>query len=135
MPNANDIHGTVYKNRSATLLAKVVGASAAVVTQATIASAKYTAYLLAADPTAAPDTADAITGHTDVTVAVASLIYDTLQTDAVWTKDGTGYNLKHVLDVGTTQLFTIAGRWYLVEFMLTPTSGQIIPVRFRLLTI
>ena len=72
------------------------------------------------------------TGHTAVGLTVADVVFNTLQNDALWTVDATGYNFRHVLDVTVNQAFTIAGRRFLVEFELTPGSGQVILVRFRL---
>jgi hypothetical protein len=129
MSNAADIQGVVFKNGSATLLARVVGSDGSAIGQADIASAKYTAYLL--DETD-PDAATAITGHVDVSVEVASLIYDSLQKDDLWDVDEVGYNFKHVLDVSSHQAFPVAGRIYRVVFALSPNSGQGILVRFRL---
>lgn len=131
MADAYDIQGDVHKNSSVTPLARVIGADGSAITQADLSSAKYTAYLLDEHD---PDVKTAISGHTDVNVVIADTIFDTLQTDAIWDTglDATGYNFKHVLDVSTTQIFTIAGRYYLIVFTLTPTSGQIILVRCRL---
>jgi len=129
MADAIDIHGSALKNGSATLLARVVGKDAQPITQADISSAKYSVYLLDDDD---PDSRTAVTGHSDVALVVADLIFDTLQTDDLWTVDDVGYNLRHVLDVSANQAFTIAGRRYLVEFELTPADGQIILVRFRI---
>ena len=42
-----------------------------------------------------------------------------------------GYNFKHVLDVSEHQAFPTAGRAYRVVYELSPTSGQVILVRFR----
>lgn len=128
MADASDIHGVVFKNGSATLLARVVGADGTHITQAQIDSAVYTVYLLEDDD---PDAATPVTGHTDVAVDVASLIYNTLQNDDLWDVDDTGYNFKHVLDVSTDQAFATAGRSYRIVFQLSPTSGQAIIVRFR----
>lgn len=128
MADAFDIHGVVFKNGSATFLARVVGAQGTPITQANTASAKYTAYLLDEND---PDAGAAITGHTNVGVDVASLIFDGLQIDDLWDVDGAGYNFKHVLDVSGNQAFATAGRTYRVVFELTPTSGQVILVRFR----
>jgi len=128
MADAQDIHGTVFKNGSATLLARVVGADASPLAQADVASARYTVALLDESD---PDAATPVAGHTDVAVAVASLIYDTLQTDGLWDVDDTGYNFKHVLDVSASQAFATAGRSYRVTFELVPASGQVILVRFR----
>ncbi|NQT15769.1 MAG: hypothetical protein HQ582_23630 [Planctomycetes bacterium] len=128
MADASDIHGVVFKNGSATFLARVVGAQGTPITQANTASAKYTASLLDEND---PDAGAAIAGHASVAVDVASLIFDSLQTDGLWDVDATGYNFKHVLDVSSNQAFATAGRIYRVVFELTPTSGQVILVRFR----
>ncbi len=128
MADAADIHGTALKNGSATLLARVVGNDGLPIVRADLASIKYSVYLL--------DDQDAnartvVTGHDDVSLTVADVIFDTLQTDALWTVDATGYNFRHVLDVSANPAFAMAGRRYLVEFELTPTAGQVILVRFR----
>lgn len=129
MADAVDVHGVVFKNGSATLLARVVGADGAAITQATIDTIKYTIYLLDEND---PDAGMAVTGHTDVSVEVAPTIFDALQLDALWGDlDASGYNFKHVLDISSNQAFAIAGRNYRVVFTLTPVSGQPILVRFR----
>ena len=78
------------------------------------------------------DSRTAVAGHTDVTLPVADVIFSTLQTDAIWTVDTTGYNFRHVLDVSAHPAFAVAGRRYLVEYQLTPAVGQMILVRFRI---
>ena len=128
MGYASDIYGVVFKNGSATLLARVVGGDDTPVQQADIDSAEYSVYLLDEDD---PDAATVVTGHDGVSIDVSSLIFDTLQTDSVWDVDETGYNLKHVLDVSAEEAFTEAGRSYRIVLELTPTSGQVILVRFR----
>lgn len=128
MADASDIHGVVFKNGSAALLARVVGSDAKPMTQAQVASVAYTVYLLDEDD---PDSGTPVAGHTDATVSVAALIHDALQNDDLWDVDQTGYNFKHVLDVSTDPAFATAGRTYRVEFRLTPTSGQVVLVRFR----
>ena len=129
MADASDVHGVVFKNGSATLLARVVGAQGTPLTQSDVASGKYTAYLLDEND---PDEAAPVAGHTGVAVDVASSIYNNLVNDELWDVDDTGYNFRHTLDVSTHQVFTTAGRIYRIVFELTPTSGQIVLVRFRL---
>jgi len=128
MASAAEIHGTVFKNGSATLLARVVGADGSAIQQADLSAAEYTVYLIDPDD---PDGDTAVSGHSAVSVAVASLIYDDLQTDDLWDVDDTGYNFKWVLDVSTNQAFATAGRSYRVVFTLTPRGGQEVLVRFR----
>ena len=129
MAEASDIHGNALKNGSATLLARVIGADAQAITQADVASATYSIYLLDDDDA---DSRTVVTGHSGVSLGVAALIFNSLQTDDLWTVDAVGYNLRHELDVSANQAFAVAGRRYLVEFQLTPGSGQVILVRFRL---
>ncbi len=129
MADAIDIYGSALKNGSATLLARVVGEDAQPIVQADISAAKYSVYLLDDDD---PDSRTAVTGHTDAALVVADLIFNTLQTDDLWTVDAVGYNLCHVLDISANPAFAIAGRRYLVEFELTPATGQVILVRFRI---
>ncbi len=128
MAHAADIFGTVFKNGSSTLLARVVGADGAPIKQADIASGKYSVYLLDHDD---PDEMTVVTGHDGVSIDVGSVIFDTLQTDTIWDVDETGYNLKHVLDVSANQAFIVAGRDYRIVFELVPGGGQVILVRFR----
>ena len=79
-----------------------------------------------------PDSRSVVTGHDGVSLTVANVIFDTLQTDERWTRDDTGYNFRHALDVSTHAAFAEAGRDYLVEYRLTPVFGQVIVARFRL---
>lgn len=129
MPDASDIHGSAFKNGSATLLARIVGKDGANVVRSDLVAVKYGVYLL--DDRNA-DGRTAVTGHADVALAVPDVVFDTLQTDAIWTVDSVGYNFRHVLDVSTHHAFAVAGRRYLVEYRLTPAVGQIIIVRFRI---
>jgi len=128
MPIATEIYSTVFKNGSATMLARVVGADAQPIVQADIASATYSVFLLDGDD---PNGRTAVTGQTDVSLTVADIIFDTLQTDDLWTVDDTGYNFRHVLDVSAAEAFAVAGRACLVEYRLTPVAGQVIVIRFR----
>lgn len=129
MADACEIHGEVFKNGSVVLLARVVGADGRPLLPAGIAAARYTVYLL---DDCDPDAAVPVAGHASVAVPVDAVLYDSFQKDDLWDVDETGYNFRHVLDVSTRQAFTIAGRNYGVVFQLTPTSGQVVLVRFRL---
>ncbi len=128
MASAADIHGTVFKNGTSTNMARVTGADGTNITQADISSGVYSVYLLD-DQNA--DTRTAVTGHVDGSLTIASVIFDTLQDDAIWTIDSTGYNFRHTVDISADEAFAIAGRAYLVEYVLTPSSGQVILIRFR----
>ena len=129
MATAQDITGPVFKNSSVILLARVVGEDGRPVTTSTITSIEYTVYQL---DEADPDSLTAVSGHTAVAVGVNGTIFDSLQTDDLWSVDTVGYNFRHVLDVSQDQAFPKAGVHYQVRYKLTPASGQIIIARFRL---
>ena len=128
MAEAMDIFGTAFKNGSAVLLARIVGVDGENITQADIATIRYSVYLL--DDQDA-DSRTAVTGHSQVTLPVYQVVYNSLQQDATWTVDSIGYNFRHVLDVTAQPAFAAAGRRYLIEYALTPLSGQVILVRYR----
>ncbi len=129
MAEACDIYGTAFKNGSVTLLARIVGQGGANILPGDIHAIHYTAYLL--DDQDA-DSRTAVTGHANVSLTIADAIFGTLQTDPMWTVDAIGYNFRHVLDVSAHEAFAIAGRRYLIEYQLTPATGQVILVRFRI---
>lgn len=115
-----DTYGPVPRNGTITLLNRVVGWDGSEIAQADISAAEYSIYLL--DPNDA-DERTAVTGHDGESLTVSDIIYDALQTDDVWTEDSTGYNFRHTPEVDEDDAFTVAGREYLVEYLLTPTSG------------
>lgn len=126
---STEIYGTVFKGGSVTCLARVVGHNAVAITRTDVAAIEYSVYLLEADD---PDSRTVVSGHDGVALDKMSVIYDSLQTDARWTRDAVGYNYRHAIDVASNAAFALAGRDYLVEYRLTPTAGQVILIRFRL---
>ena len=129
MAEAADIHGTAFKNGSVTLLARIVGGAGANVVQGDIASVVYSIFLLD-DQNA--DARTPVANHGSVALAVGDVVFNTLQTDALWTVDAAGYNFRHLLDVSAHPAFAVAGRRYLIEYRMTPAIGQVIVVRFRI---
>lgn len=132
MPNAADIRGQVFRDGSATLLARVVGGDGAALIQSDITAISYTIYLVDQSDSNLLETVD---GHEDVEVAPADALFDVPQLDSLWTVDSVGYNLRHELDLSAGAAFPHAGRMYLIVFKLTPTVGPVILVRFRLAAI
>lgn len=128
MAEAVDTHGSVFDGGTITNMARVTGADAANITQADVSSGTYSIFLL--DDQDADDRTG-IALHQDIVLTIASVIFDTLQTDARWTIDDTGYNFRHTIDISSNAAFETAGRRFLVEYKLTPASGQVIIVRFR----
>ena len=72
-----------------------------------------------------------MTGHNNVKLTVANVIFISLQTGGLWTVDEVGFNFRHEIDVGTNEAFPRAGTQYQVRYELVPTSGQKTIVRFR----
>jgi hypothetical protein len=129
MAEAIDIYGTAFKNGSLTAMARIVGADGENITQADIATVRYSVFLLDDQD---PDSRTAITGHAQITLPVYEVVFNSLQLDATWTVDTIGYNFRHVLDIAAYPAFAVAGRRYLLEYALTPLAGQVILVRYRI---
>jgi len=86
------------------------GSSAA---QADITSCSYAVYDVD-DPSEAVVSGDLV---------IADVFYDTLQTDARWTTDSTGYNFAWSAPVTA---FPYGGKRYQVQFTTTPAVGAVI---------
>ena len=127
------IYGNTKASNLAVLMARVTGDDGEALQQADVSAAVYTVYLLGeTDHTQEA----AVANHTAVVVAVASLIYDTPQTnddDAAWTVDDTGYNFKHTPSNAVAEPFALEGRTYKVVYSLT-VSGDTLSVEFRVTT-
>ena len=94
-----------FKDADVTFLARVIGEDAVVLQQADVTSITFKVY----DTT---DDSETGTG----TPVVANTIFDTLQTDARWTADSTGYNFKYLIPAAS---FPVGDRTYRVEFLFT----------------
>lgn len=127
--DAADIYCTVHKQATATFLARVLGPSGTPVTRAEVSSIRYSLYLL---DDREPDLRTPVAGHTEVTLSADNVLETTLETGAIWTRDAVGYNFRHTLGVSAHPAFAIAGRRYLLEYRLTPASGQPLVARFRI---
>jgi hypothetical protein len=128
MAEARDVYGTVFKNGSASFLARLRGADGAAVKPSDIARIQYSVVLL---DDREPDASTPVTGHTGVAVEVGDVLFAELKTDAAWSRDSLGYNFKHALDVAAHPAFPIAGRSCRVVYSLVPPAGPAILVRFR----
>jgi hypothetical protein len=126
--NASYTQAIAHRNGSLLLLARIVNWDNAAIQQADVASISYTVRLIDEDD---EYTTTVVSGHDGVAIAVADAIYDTLQTDSVWSVDSTGYNFKHQLDVSSNQAFATRGRAYFVDVAITPVSGQVIRATWR----
>lgn len=110
--NATVFSCVVHEDGGATMLARIVGNAGTNITIATISAITCNVY-------------DLVLGGTAIvspTVTVATSVFDTVQTDAIWTADTIGYNFKH--DLPATS-FPVGGHTYRIEYKFTPVSGQV----------
>jgi len=129
MPVARDIFGTVFKNGTAVLMARIVDEDGQPLAREDILALSYTVHELDAQH---PDTQTPIAGHQNQPLDVDSVVFDTLQLDPLWDVDAVGYNFKHVLDASINAAFPTAGLFYRVEHSITPVGAQELLVRFQL---
>lgn len=134
MTQARDIYGNVFARGCVTLLARIVGNDANVLTGAAVSSVKYTIFLL---DTNDPGKGIPVRGYRDVDISPEKIVFDELQTeDPRWDVDDQGYNFRHTLMNDNGKIFTAVNRHYLVEYRLTPRGGNaVVTLRFRLFVI
>jgi hypothetical protein len=111
----------VFEDSGCYLLARIRGNDAANIVQADISSIN----LCVSQKGGTPDTAG-------TAVTVATVIFNTLQTDARWTVDSTGYNFRYEVPAAS---LPVGGRKYLSEFKFTPASGPVFHVVFEVPTL
>lgn len=128
MPVAKDTHGTVFRDGTATFMARVVNASGEPINQASVSSAQYTVY---ERTLADPNVLTPVEGHDNASMLIEDIVFDALVDDAAWTIDDEGYNFRHEIDATGLQPFPKAGAVYQVRYELTPVTGQKIVFRFQ----
>ena len=112
MPSVQIITAIAFAKTGAQVMARIAGQSGALITQASLTTIHRR---VTNDQTGAE-----ISASTALTIS--AVVFDTLQTDARWTKDATGYGF---LDVVTAAILTTANIIHLVEYKFTPVSGQV----------
>lgn len=112
--------GESFEDQGVTLMARIVGNAATNITQATLTSITYTV-VDKADPTTLIVSGSAVT--------ISSSVFDTLQTDARWTADSTGYNFRHTV---AASVISTGERTYRIEYKFTPTSGEVFYAVFEI---
>lgn len=120
---AQYITGTCFENSVCTLLARMTGANGGLMTSSTVSALSYKVTDLTTYPTS-------VVVPTTTLSPISSYIFDTLQTDASWTKDQTGYSFKLQINFGT---FANANHLYEISVYVTPVAGanQEFPIVFR----
>jgi hypothetical protein len=102
----------VWEDSGFSIMARVIGNDAANVTQASMTSIAYSVF----------DLSQVGTASSSGTLAVATVIFDTLQTDARWTPDATGYNFRW--DV-PANICPTGNKDYRIEILFTPVTGAV----------
>lgn len=103
---------SVFEDAGVSLMARVYAADATILVQADLSSITCSVY----------DVSSPSSAVATPTVTISSVVFDTLQTDARWTEDSTGYNFRH--DLAAT-VFATPGKIYRVEYKFTQTGGEI----------
>lgn len=118
-----DIHYRAFQGGTLPLCARVQSYLGVDLVQSAVTSLKYSIFELSeSDPSART----AVHGHEDVTLDKTAVVFDALQSDS-WAAN---YNFRLLPDTTTDDAFAEAGKRYLVEVKIAPTSGPIIIVRF-----
>jgi hypothetical protein len=116
--------GIAYEGAPKVIMARIVGAAATNITQATVNAISYIADQYDSEPEAEADSSPtSIQVETDAG-AVSSLVFNTLQTDNDWEADDEGYNFKMTLPPAT---FPLGNKWVRVSVWIDPTSGDDFP--------
>lgn len=128
MANNETYPVTIRRGDAPVFAARVRNNAAAYITQATVSTVTYTIYRLFRSE---PQAREAVTSQTNISCTVASVVFDTLQTGTIWgSKDTTGYNFAHQPSAAGSVFDKIGTDQYLVEYTITPTSGQSIRIGF-----
>lgn len=111
------VMSAVPESSTTVFMARVYGTDAALLTQADLTSVVLTVR----------DKADSAVniGASPYTLTIASVVFDTLQTDALWTEDSTGYNFKYVTLAAQIPDGALTYRF---EYVFTTTSSEVIPL-------
>lgn len=113
--------GNIWEDSGPRLMARVVNTDGSAMLQSSVSSITYAVFDLSVGQP--PDSV--ATG----TLTISSVVFDTYQTDARWTKDTTGYNFGWNAPASS---FPKGGRKYQVEIKVTPTSGEIFYLVYKI---
>jgi hypothetical protein len=110
----------VFEDSGCYLMARILGNAAANIVQADITSIG----LVVTESSGVPGSESLLT--------VANVVFNTLQTDARWTVDSTGYNFRYEVPAAS---LPNGKRCYTFEFKFTPVSGPVFHVVFEVPTL
>lgn len=102
---------TIYEDTAITCMARIMGDDAARIVTADVTSITLKTFL---------NYGTTATSTTTITT-FTNIIFDTLQTDARWTKDTTGYNFRYQIP---SSVFDTGDSTYRCEFLFDLTDGS-----------
>lgn len=119
-------YAEVFEDSPKVLMDRVQNITGANITQAVITSISRQVFEYGSQEEAESNTEGTEVG-TAASLTVSDVVFDTLQTTAPWdsTVDATGYNFK---DVVPAAKFPTGRKWYRVEYLVTPTTGEAFPI-------
>lgn len=112
---------SVWNGTNPVLMARIRSAAAALITQSSLTSIKYSSRVVDV-----PDTEVA-----GATLTIGDVIFDELQTDDRWTADTTGYNFRYTLPAAA---IPTGDTTYAVHFEFTAADGSKFYLEFLLNT-
>ena len=112
---------TIYEDTAITCMARVMGDDAVRIEQADVTSITLKTFLNYGT-----------TATTTTSLVVADTVFDTLQTDARWTKDSTGYNFRYQIP---SSAFDTGDSTYRCEFLFDMSSSPDMFVIFSVDTV
>jgi hypothetical protein len=112
------VTGECFEDQPSPNMGYVTGVTGAPLTQAAVASISYSVF--------EKETGKVVVASTSLTVS--GVIFDTLQTPAIWTRDTTGYNFRHDAAATTRPQ---SDRWYRYEYLFTLAAGGVVPAVFE----
>jgi hypothetical protein len=127
MQSAKEKSRTVFENCAAILMARLVDACGLPIQPADIRAIDCTIYEI--DP-CWPHSLTLVNRYNAVFLAVAAVVFDSLQTDELWSVDDVGYNFRHEINFDGHERFPKPGFQYQVRYGLTNAHGERTIVRF-----
>ena len=112
---------TIYEDTGVTCMSRIFGDDGLAVEQSDVSSIDLAVF---------KNTTTSATYTASLTVA--DVIFDTLQTDARWSLDSTGYNFRYAV---VASVFAEGDYTYRLEFKFTPASGSQYFVIFEIDTV
>ena len=117
--SAEAIEFATWEDSGFSLMARITGVDASLIQQADVASIAYSVFTL--EYVDGVEVATAVSGGTGA-LTVATVVFDTLQTDARWKKDATGYNFRWDVPAALVATGNLKHKF---EIAFTPSSGEV----------